>query len=409
MINKEPILNIGIILPDDKRKKVSFFFSNPENYEIKYQDSKKSHPTENLTVSINDGDMEITKLKKEEKISEITIHDVPAGRNFHWKKMINVNLPGDIQIKRYEDFLIIINKVKIEDYLACVAVSEMSSSCPDEFLIAQIITARSWILAGTEKKHLDLGIDACNDDCCQRYQGIEQHNSHSLGAIKKTQGIVLTYGNEICDARYSKSCGGITENCENVWEMEPKPYLKSIFDGMDNDQKVDWGKWITQSPNTFCSPKFIDENSLIKFLGDVDEDGQYFRWNVHFTQKEFCEFFSKKVNENVSLIKKFNTINRGKSGRINKLNLEYQLDDGSKKSFKLHNEYDIRKMLHPSFLFSSSFIPNVSETQIEFKGAGWGHGVGMCQIGALGMALNGYSADKILSHYFQNSSMKKLY
>jgi SpoIID/LytB domain protein len=178
---------------------------------------------------------------------------------------------------------------------------------------------------------------------------------------------------------------------------------------MDNDQKVDWGKWITQSPNTYCSPKFIDEKSLIKFLGDVDEDDQYFRWNVHFTQKEFCEFFSIKVNENVSIIKKFSVINRGKSGRINTLNLEYQLDDGSEKSFKLHNEYDIRKMLHPSFLYSSSFIPNVNETQIEFKGAGWGHGVGMCQIGALGMALNGYSADKILSHYFQNSSMKKLY
>ena len=405
----EPILNIGIILPHDERKKVCFSFENRKNYEIKHRDSKTGHPAENQTISIDDGDLEITKINENENSTGITIHDVPTGRNFHWKKWIEVILPGNIQVKRYEDCLLIINEVKLEDYLACVAVSEMSSQCPTEFLKAQTISARSWILARAEKKHFDLGIDACNDDCCQRYQGIEQQNLHSLETVKTTHGLVLTHGNNICDARYSKSCGGFTENCENVWDMEPKPYLKSILDGMDKYHKVDWEKWITQSPHTFCSPKFMNEKPISNYLGNVDEKHEYFRWKVRFTQLEFCEFFSKIVNQQVSQINRMNVLNRGKSGRIIQLNLEYQMENGSENSLKLHNEYDIRKTLHPSFLFSSAFIPNVNKTHIEFIGAGWGHGVGMCQIGALGMSLNGYSSSEILSHYFQNSSLKKLY
>ena len=156
MLNKEPIINIGIILPQDKRNELSFSFSNPENYEIKFQDSKKSQTSENLTVSINDGDIEIIKIKEGEKISGITIHDVPAGRNFHWKKMIDVTLPGNIFITTRDDNLMVINQVPLEQYLARVAVSEMSSSCPSALLESQTISARSWILAGTEKKNLAL-------------------------------------------------------------------------------------------------------------------------------------------------------------------------------------------------------------------------------------------------------------
>lgn len=409
MLNKEPILNIGIILPQDKRNEVSFSFSNPENYTIKFKDSTQSQTPQKLTVTLNDGDTEIIKIKDKENFGGITIYDVPAGRDFHWGKKINVILPGNLRITRYNDCLLVINEVPLEKYLGCVAVSEMNSSCPDEFLIAQTITARSWILAGAEKKHLDLGIDACNDDCCQRYQGTGQQTKQSCETVKKSHGTVLTYGNEICDARYSKSCGGFTENCENVWDMKPKPYLKSIFDGKNEDKKVDWEKWITQSPYTFCSPQYIDEKSLSNYLGNVDENHRYFRWKVRFSQKEFCKFFSEKINEYVSKIKKISVINRGESGRIIRLNLEFQKKNESLKTLQLLNEYDIRKTLHPSFLYSSAFIPKLNETHIEFSGAGWGHGVGLCQIGALGMALNGYSSKNILNHYFQESTLEKLY
>lgn len=409
MLNKEPILAIGIILPQDNRKNVSFYFSNPEDYSIKFQKTKKSHTSEKLTVSVHDGDIEINKIKTDNSTNGVTIDDVPAGRNFHWKKFIDVTLPGNIFITNRNDKLLVINLVPLEQYLACVAVSEMSSSCPDEFLIAQSITARSWILAGTEKKHSNLGLDACNDDCCQRYQGIAQQSIQSIKTVEKTCGQVLIFDNKICDARYSKSCGGITESCENVWDIAPKPYLKSVFDGQNRLQMVDWDCWLSEPQNSFCSPKYIDEKSLTKFLGNVDESGQYFRWKNCYTQQIFCEFFSKKINESVSQIKNIDILNRGESGRINKLNLNYQLDDGSKKSLNLNSEYDIRNTLHPSFLYSSAFILKLDESNIELIGGGWGHGVGMCQIGALGMALNDYSAQEILSHYFQGTFLKKLY
>ena len=409
MLNKEPILNIGIVLPQDKRSEIFLSFPNPENYLINFQNSKESHPSKNLTVLKNDGNIQITKIKNDKKAEGITVHNVPAGRKFHWEKMIDVTLPGNIQIIQHEDSILVINNVFLEDYLACVSVAEMSHSCPSEFLKCQTIAARSWILAGTEKKHIDLGIDACSDDCCQRYQGLEQQNPHSHSAVKSTHGTVLIYENEICDARYSKSCGGVTESCENVWDMKPKPYLKSIFDGTEKIDSIDWENWFSNVTDSFCSSKFIDENTISNYLGSVDQKKKYFRWNVQFTQNEFCDFFSQKINQNVSHIKNIDIINRGESGRINQLNLEYISKTKSIKTHQLNNEYDIRRTLHPSFLYSSAFIPKLSDTQIEFIGAGWGHGVGMCQIGALGMALNGYSAEEILSHYFQESSLKQLY
>ena len=409
MLNKEPILNIGIILPADKRRDIKLSFSNKNNYTIKSQNINPSISSENLIVSLKDGEVEIIEKNRSSVTKGITIHSVPAGRGFHWQKIIDVTVPGDIKITSQNGNLMVINNVPLEQYLACVAVSEMSSACPSAFLEVQSITARSWILAATEKKHAELGIDACNDDCCQRYQGLGQLNQVSKKTVENSRGMVMIHENKICDARYSKSCGGKTENCENVWDMEPQPYLKSVHDGPDKDTKVDWENWFSHSQNTFCSRQFINENHLSNFLGNVDENRQYFRWKVRFSQDEFCDFFSNNINEEVSHIKNIDILYRGESGRINHLNLEYQTESGSVKSLQLHNEYDIRKTLHPSFLFSSAFILKLDKHYIEFMGGGWGHGVGLCQIGALGMALNGYSSKEILYHYFQNSTLKKLY
>ena len=409
MLGKEPTLNIGIILPEDRRTDIEISFPNQNNYTIKSNHSNLSRAPENLIVSLKDGELEIIENIVGEIVEGITIHNVPAGRGFHWGKNIDVSFPGNIKITSWNGYLMVINNVPLEQYLSCVAVSEMSGTCPPEFLKAQSITARSWILASAEKKHAELGIDACNDDCCQRYQGLSQLSPSSKKTVENSRGVVITHNSEICDARYSKSCGGLTENCENVWNMKPRSYLKNIFDGPDKYTKVDWENWFTHYPNTFCSPHYLSEKNLSNFLGNVDENKKYFRWEVRFTQNEFCSFFSVDINEKVTYIKNIDILNRGESGRIINLNLEYQTEGGSVKSLQLDNEYDIRKTLHPSFLFSSAFIYKLNKDHIQFVGGGWGHGVGLCQIGALAMALNGYSSKEILNHYFQHSTLKKLY
>lgn len=404
----EPIMRIGIILPIDKRKKVTISFSDSSQYKI---DSKSSInlTSSKLKISVDDGDVKIVKTNPEFDRHGITVHNVPAGRGFHWEKTIDVTLPGNVKISNHDGYLLLTNCVSLEQYIACVAVSEMSSACPSALLESQTITARSWILAAAEKKHLDLNLDACNDDCCQRYLGLDQMTDASQSASNDTKGIVLTYDNQICDARYSKSCGGISESAENIWAMSHTPYLSSIFDGPETDLNINWDTWFNDNPNAFCGPHFIDEKHLHTYLGNVDKEGHYFRWSVHYSQKEFCTFFSEKLKEDITKVIKIDALNRGKSGRIINLYLDYQISDGTLKTLNITNEYDIRRLLHPSFLYSSCFKINMDKSQIEFRGGGWGHGVGLCQIGALGMALNDYKTDKILLHYFKHSKLKRLY
>ena len=408
---KGPILNIGIILPVDKRKKVTISFSDAALYEIEREKLLISSckTPDKVDILIDDGDMIIKKMVEAVDEHDIMIHDVPAGRGFHWEKTIDVALPGNLKITNHDGHLLVINQVPLEQYLSSVAVSEMNGVCPATFLEAQTITARSWILAAAEKKHAELRIDACNDDCCQRYHGLSQMTESSKSAAENSRGKVLIYDNEICDARYSKSCGGITENAENIWDMAPVHYLSSVYDGPTKNKDINWDNWFTRKPETYCSPTFLDEHELHKYLGNVDKDGHYFRWKVSYTQEEFCEFFSKKINEHVSQITKIDALNRGQSGRINRLYLDYQTADGSSKTLQLHNEFDIRKTLHPSFLYSSCFVINMDNSIIEFNGAGWGHGVGLCQIGALGMALNGSTTESILTHYFPKAKLTHIY
>ena len=408
LIQSEPNLRIGIILPVDKRKTIEVSFSDPSQYKIDTKTPIKL-TSSNLKISIDDGDVYIKKLNKEFDEQVITVHNVPAGRGFHWEKTIEVTLPGNVDISNHDGYLLLTNVVPLEQYLACVAVSEMSGACPSALLESQTITARSWVLAAAEKKHSDLNLDACNDDCCQRYQGLSQMTDASIKAANDSRGIVLLYNNQICDARYSKSCGGISESAEHVWDMAPVHYLSSVYDGPAKNKDINWDNWFTSKPKTYCSPTFLDEQELHKYLGNVDKDGHYFRWKVSYSREEFCEFFSKKINEHVSQIIKINALNRGKSGRINHLNLNYETKTGTPKTLQINNEYDIRRMLHPSFLYSSCFVINMDENHIEFFGAGWGHGVGLCQIGALGMALHGHTTEEILAHYFKNSELKGMY
>ena len=411
LYHTEPVLSIGIILPIDKKNSIEIF-SHEKNKLYKIETHKNK-------IIINNSQKESILLHNDKTNVFHTIRSVPAGRGFHWEKSIDVKLPGSLLIKNKNGFLFIINKISLEEYLPCVATSEMSGACPPAFLEAQTITARSWIIAASEKKHSNLGIDACNDDCCQRYQGIGNITTEAITASKKTRGKFLVYKNEICDARYSKSCGGITENNENVWEDPPKPYLRGIFDGLsksipdfkDHKDKIDW---ILNQSDCYCSNKFIKEEDLKKYIGNVDNKGTYYRWVYSSTQKQLTETINKKCGTSFHSIKSLIPKKRGISGRITSLEIS-GLFNNQIESIKLESEYEIRNALHPEFLYSSAFViildskENDMFKSITLKGAGWGHGVGLCQIGALGMALSKKTSKTILSHYFSSALVKKLY
>ena len=409
--NTEPILSIGIILPIDKKKSVNIF-SHEKNklYRIVVHDNK---------LKMNDSKKESIFLHNDIPDIFYTVKSVPAGRGFHWEKSIDVKLTGSLLIKNKNGFIFIVNRISLEQYLPCVSTSEMSGVCPPALLEAQTIVARSWIIAANEKKHSNLGIDACNDDCCQRYQGIENITPEAIKASKKTRGKFLIHKNEICDTRYSKSCGGITENNENVWKESPKPYLRGVFDGLsksipnfnNHENLIDW---IIEPSKCYCSNKYINENNLKKYIGKVDNKGTYFRWEYSITQKELTETINEKRGTSFCSIKSLRPKKRGISGRIISLEIT-GLTNNKLKSINLESEYEIRDALHPEFLYSSAFViildskENEMFKSITLKGAGWGHGVGLCQIGALGMALSKQSLKTILSHYFPSTILKKLY
>ena len=227
------------------------------------------------------------------------------------------------------------------------------------------------------------------------------------------------YNNEICDTRYSKSCGGISEPNENVWDTDPKPYLRGIFDGIQEKipnlfDTQGLKDWVSNYPDCYCGNNYIAGDILKKYLGNVDEKGNYFRWEFTYSQDELTQMINEKTGISFESISSLRPLERGISGRIIQLQINGISKDGPFQIL-LESEYEIRRVLHPDFLYSSAFIiiansdtkPALSE--ITLKGAGWGHGVGLCQIGALGMALKGKSSKQILSHYFLSTELKKLY
>jgi len=409
--NKEPTLYIGMILPTDLRKQL--IITTPWNKNKIRLEAKSEY-------------LEYENSKKKEIILKgshfedfFTIHSVPAGRGFHWEKTIDVKVAGHLHIKNSNGNIFVINEIMLEQYLASVATSEMGSACPPALLEAQTIVARSWVIAASEQKHSELGIDACNDDCCQRYQGITNITARSKQASKKTFGQFLIYDDQICDTRYSKSCGGISENNENVWDESPKPYLKAVFDGpsesipdLRNNQELQ--TWIKDPPDCYCGNEYIDGKELKKYIGKVDKKGTYYRWTVRHTQKELTRLVNQKCGTSFELITSLRPIKRGISGRITELEIS-GVENKTKRNLIINSEYKIRDALHPEFLYSSAFIIilDLDDSQIiksiTLRGAGWGHGVGLCQIGALGMALSHKTSEEILTHYFPSTKIKKMY
>jgi len=430
---KEPLLRVGIILPEDKQNALSLEISDLHSTAILINNTQTvSVSDKKIEISVKEtgielkgqkgvGSVKTLKLIQNNNDGFILVEPVIAGRGFHWAKQIGVKLPYTVEISIVDNSLLLVNELPLEFYLACVATSEMGAECPETFIEAQTIVARSWMLANFEQKHVNLGLDACNDDCCQRYQGINNLTAQSKAGAMNTRGRVLMYDSKICDARYSKSCGGIMEKFENLWEGKALPYMQNIPDAeekfdVDLKKEQEMKKWVNSVPHTFCSPHYIPENQLKKYLGNVDEEGKYFRWTIRTLQQELVENINEKLNLNVKAVLSLIPLERAGSGRMLELEIKYIDSNDNPRSVIIEKDYEVRRVLHKMFLFSSAII--IEEVKREgsdypdefiFKGAGWGHGAGLCQIGALGMALNGYKTKNIVYHYYPGSKLKKLY
>lgn len=438
---QEPDIRVGIVLPEDKQKNITINIpadadyllideneqikklkeNNQINFEI-FGDSVKA----SIGTSFSDQSKKwsLTPVSSDYKIKEkagAKVQQVISGRSFHWKKNIDVFLPGKIEISPADDSLMLINELPIEQYLMCVATSEMGAACPPALIESQTIVARAWMLANVEQKHRHLGFDVCNDDCCQRYQGTNNLSEQSIKGAQNTYGQVLMYDEEICDSRYSKSCGGVMETFDNVWGGQSLPYMKPLPDAeddfsndslpLDSEEKVK--KWIDSVPKTFCSPKTIPEDELQQYLGSVDEEGSYFRWTFEYSQNDLTDLLNKKCELEAEAIKAIEPVRRGFSGRLIEVRVIFK-KYGELSSIIIEDQYRIRECFHESFLYSSAFyVETEGETEVPGKfilhGAGWGHGAGYCQIGAVGMALEGYSTEDIVYHYFPGAKLNKIY
>ncbi|MCB9057297.1 MAG: SpoIID/LytB domain-containing protein [Calditrichae bacterium] len=437
----EPTINVGIILPEDNITNINLTFPGQSGYDLIADGKQYSIETgsalsvtldvNGISCRINHDEIiaaEFVFSSKESTAdpktkSGIKAGPVIAGRGFHWQKNIEVFLPDTIILRIVNDKLILINQLPLEHYVMCVSTSEMSAACPEAMIEAQTIAARSWLLANVEQKHRDLDMDVCNDDCCQRYQGTTYLSQQSVRGALNTNGQVLLYNNKICDARYSKSCGGMMETFGAIWPGHEEDYMKNIPDSkhplpdlktpLSSESNVD--SWIQAVPDTFCSPHTINESELKKYLGNVDEEGSYFRWQISLTNQEISQSLQKYAGLDVSEIISFKVLSRGGSGRINKLEVVYSDSSGKMKVFTIDSEYNVRRFLSDKFLYSSAIVISSAKKKgdktsiFQIKGAGWGHGVGLCQIGALGMSLKGYQTSEILYHYYPGSHLKKIY
>jgi SpoIID/LytB domain protein len=313
----------------------------------------------------------------------------------------------------------------------------MSAQAPLEFLKAQAITARSWLVAMLNRK-MELNraplvkygkdkeviiwhdvndhqsFDVCADDHCQRYQGITRIISENVKtAIRETRGVFLVYAGEICDARYYKSCGGQTEVFSTAWEDKSLPYLQSVTDHVNTHARIvsekDAETWLRGKPPAYCNT--ADKEILRQILPSFDQETlDFYRWQVIYTRRDLEEIIRKKSGIDIGELKNLIPIERGPSGRISKLKIE-----GSRRAMLVGKELEIRRWLSPSHLLSSAFVVSAEHTEtgdVErfiFDGGGWGHGVGLCQIGAAVMATKGFKAKDILAHYFKDAILKKLY
>lgn len=400
-------------------------------------------------ATVEGGQVRIAQFLERECVLEpcdttatFTLHGVTIGISYHWQRKENQTFTGRLHLIVENDKVTAVNELPIEHYLVSVISSEMSATAGLEFLKASAIISRSWLLAQIRQRNAaktavlapkaDMAsscemmswtdreahtrFDVCADDHCQRYQGITKaRNPNVAEAVRSTAGEVLTYGDEICDARFSKCCGGVSEIFSTCWEDRNVPYLSAVRDDADETplpdltDEVKAARWIRCSVPAFCCT--ADEGILHQVLNDFDQETHdFYRWRVEYSQTELSALIRKKTGIDFGSIVDLKPVARGKSGRLYKMLIE-----GTKRSVVIGKELAIRDALSESHLYSSAFIVEKGPltdgipSTFTLLGAGWGHGVGMCQIGAAVMGAEGYTYDKILLHYYKGAQITKLY
>lgn len=375
--------------------------------------------------------------------ASFSLNDVTIGIDFHWERKETQTFQGTLRIVVDADKICAINCLPVESYLISVISSEMSATSSLEFLKAHAVISRSWLLAQIEhRRSLNPGgngffsfikkddelirwydrddhtiFDVCADDHCQRYQGITKAVSpHVKEAVRDTAGQILMYGGDICDARFSKCCGGVTEEFQYCWEDKQQPYLTALRDVADAAAPIpdltaedEADKWIRSSEPAFCNT--TDKKVLSQVLNDYDQEtADFYRWHVEYTQEQLSGLISSNLKLDLGSIIDLQPVARGKSGRIWKLKIV-----GTKGAFTIGKELEIRRVLSETHLYSSAFVVDRNDIhngipqRFVLTGAGWGHGVGLCQIGASVMGEHGCKYDDILLHYYRGAEVKKIY
>ncbi|MBN1347959.1 SpoIID/LytB domain-containing protein [candidate division KSB1 bacterium] len=342
--------------------------------------------------------------------SRITIQNVIVGIEFHWQRLEAQEYRGIIEIAfNNEGKLSVINEIDMEEYLISVNSSEMTPDCPMDLLKAQTIAARSTILATMGKHHYSQPFHLCADDHCQCYRGTTYESATSVQAVRETAGETLFFGNQVCDARYAKICGGVMESYENVWEKKQIPYLRAGIDGdleielpLNTEEKA--RKFIDSNLPAYCNTDMYELPKMLEYSNHL------FRWRVTHRREELQDIIRSRSNEDIGQLLNIVPLKRGVSGRLMQIEII-----GTKRRLTITRELAIRRILSRSHLYSSCFYIEKALAEdgtidaITFVGAGWGHGVGLCQVGATIMAKKGFTYPQILAHYYKDANLVKLY
>jgi len=449
---EEPFIRVGMVLPEDGMDSIllkipsrGYIVSAGDAPGQMFRSVMAKVAVENGQVSFLSeggvaGPADIVRIWPEEPIPQargagVQLRGVVAGRGFHWEKRIHPTVGGALEFRANRGRLLVVNELAVEEYLPGVIAGEMSGDCPMEFLKCQTVVARAWVLAHTEKKHTHYPLDRCNDDCCQRYHGTTDLTERAVEAVRQTRGQVLVDRQQnLIDTNYSKSCGGIIESPQHVWSVRKAGQRATVdapvdseahrFFPMSEDLLREYltGDWLERA-DVFCSPNIVPDSSLSSYLSKIDEGGGYFRWRVDYDRHDLEKILREKFfsHQDPSKVAFLNTLmnlrvcKRGDSGRAIDLEIEYLDPMGVTHKAHVLTEYTIREVLHEKFLFSSAFLVEIQRDQasvprrITLLGGGWGHGAGLCQIGALGMALKGYKYEAILKHYFEDVHVHTCY
>ena len=444
-LEQEPVVNVGVLT---EAARVSMIFSDTccsNDGRVLAADTYQAVVETDGSIALANSYGQITHFGQAveftpEAGNTFTLRDVTIGIDFHWQRQEDQTFAGDLLLRvDAQNKLTVINRVPVETYLTSVIASEMSATAHPELLKAHAIISRSWLLAqlapwktvsarGGQAQTADewtrwydrenhAAFDICADDHCQRYQGCGKADTQARAAIEATRGVVLSHNGELCDARFSKSCGGFTELFSTAWADADVPYLQAFYDGTDwpaefrlpLTEEANAVAWIQQMPPAFCCS--TDPTILAKILPSFDQEtANFYRWQVTLEQDELQALLQRKLGVRFGAIKALEPVERGASGRLKRLRIV-----GTERTLVIGKELEIRRALSPSHLYSSAFVTTAEAVQngvparFTLRGAGWGHGVGLCQIGAALMAEHEYSAPQILQHYYRGAELFTLY